>query len=341
MGLFGGAMRHAVKGMLVLALAVSGAAHAGEKTLWLVRPLYPGQEALVAKIEQTLVSIIPEAQRGDEIIGSKELARLLGNAKLEALPCLTGEERCPDPIDPFVSRLGIDRVVMVQGGQDESGYNFKVTSYRPAKGETLPASASNAVMDRAFLGAIVKVVPLASTLEVTSTPSGAVVYVDEQKVGVTPLTTQVLPGNRVLKVDLKSHEPVEKALLIQARATGKFDYKLEKVAARLSVTASPPGTTISIDGQVVGQDRIDRGIAPGRHTIRLTAEGYKAIEESIEVKPDQQFSMEKSLEAIPGADESTAEGRQRNRRVEVRVISLSTTRAAHLEARHLEREGER
>jgi chemotaxis protein MotB len=43
----------------------------------------------------------------------------------------------------------------------------------------------------------------------------------------------------------------------------------------------------------------------------------------------------------PRADESTAEGRQRNRRVEVRVISLSTTRAAHLEARHLEREGER
>lgn len=305
MGLFGGVLRHALKGIAVLALLFSAAADAGEKTVWLVRPLYPGQEALVAKIEQSLIAIIPDAQRADEIIGLKELAKHLGGAKLDTLPCLSGEERCADPIDPFVSKLGVDRVVMVQGGQDEAGYNFKVTSYRPGKGETLPASASNAVMDRAFLGAIVKVVPLASTLEVTSTPSGAAVYVDEQKVGVTPLSTQVLPGNRVLKVDLKQHEPVEKALLIQARATGKFDYKLEKVAARLSVSAQPPGTTISIDGQVVGKDKIDRGISPGKHTIRLTAEGYKASEETIEVKPDQQYNMEKALEPIPGADKPT------------------------------------
>jgi PEGA domain len=304
MGLFRGASRH-VGGVLALALLTSSAALAGEKTVWLVRPLYPGQEALVAKIEQSLVSIIPDAQRGDEIIGLKELGRVIGSTRLDALPCLSGDERCPDPIDPFMQKLGIDRVVMVQGGQDEAGYNFKVTSYRPGKGETLPASASNAVMDRAFLGAIVKVVPLASTLDVTSIPSGAVVYVDDQKVGVTPLSTQVLPGNRLLKVDLKQHEPIEKALLIQARATGKFDFKLEKVAARLSVSATPPGTTISIDGQVVGKDRIDRGISPGRHTIRLAAEGYKQLEETIEVKPDQQFSMEKSLEPIPGADKPT------------------------------------
>ena len=84
MGLFRGASRH-VGGVLALALLTSSAALAGEKTVWLVRPLYPGQEALVAKIEQSLVSIIPDAQRGDEIIGGKELARLLGNAKLDAL----------------------------------------------------------------------------------------------------------------------------------------------------------------------------------------------------------------------------------------------------------------
>jgi hypothetical protein len=305
MGIHRGAMRHVVKGIAALVLCCSAAAYAGEKTVWLVRPLYPGQEALVTKIEQSLVSIIPDAQRGDEIIGIKELARLLGPGRYEQIPCLSGEERCADPTDPFVAKLGVDRIVMVMGGQDESGYNFKVTSYRPAKGESMGASASNAVMDRAFLGAIVKVVPLASTLEVTSIPSGAVVYVDDQKVGTTPLSTQVLPGNRVLRVDLKQHEPVEKALLIQARAIGKFDFKLDKVAARLSVIAKPAGTTISIDGQAVGKDRVDRGIAPGKHTIRLSAEGYKDSEEQIEVKPEQEYNLDKTLEAIPGADKPT------------------------------------
>lgn len=301
MALFGFAARHTAKVLALLTVVLGAGAQAGERTVWLVRPLYPGQEALVEKIEQSLMKIIPAQQRADEIIGHKELAKLLGGAKLDTIACLSGEERCLDPIDPFVARLGIDRVVMVQGGQDESGFNFKVTSYKPAKGETQAASASNVVLDRAFLGAIVKVVPLASTLEVVTTPPGAVVYVDDQKVGTTPLSTQVLPGDRVLRVDLKLHQPIEETVRIQARGSGKIERNLEKVAARLSVTAQPPGTVISIDGQVAGKDRIDRGIAPGRHTIRLTADGHRATEETIEVKPDQQYNMEKSLEPIPGA----------------------------------------
>src|SRR4051794_14409249 len=79
-----------------------------DKTLWLVRPLYPGQESLVGRTEKALDKLIPTADRSSEIIGRKELAAALGGKVVTDLPCLGADSRCSDPIDLFVASLGFD-----------------------------------------------------------------------------------------------------------------------------------------------------------------------------------------------------------------------------------------
>jgi hypothetical protein len=285
----------------LLAALVALPTVAAEKTLWLVRPLYPGQEALAGRTEQSIDKLTPPEQRANHVIGHKELAVALTGKKAVELPCFNGETRCADPIDPFMAGLGFDRVVLIQGGQDESGFKFKVVSYEPATGKVTPASATDANLDNALLGAIAKVVPVTSTMDVTSLPPGATVYVDERKIGVTPIFgAQVLPGERTVRIDLKLHQIIEEPIIVPMRGSVKIDKSLEKVAARISITAAPPGTSISLDGVVLGKDRIDRGVQPGAHTIRLTADKYKAFEQSIQVKADEQFSLDKTLEPIAG-----------------------------------------
>ncbi len=284
---------------ILLALCFAPSAFA-QRTLWLVRPLYPGQEALVDRTEKALDKLIPAADRSKEIIGQKELATSLKGKTVAELPCLTADSRCADPIDPFVATLGFDRVVLIQGGQDEAGFKFRVVSYRPSTKEVTPATASNAILEKALLGAVAKVVPVASSLDVKTNPAGATVYVDDVKVGVTPLNTQVLPGERVIRLDLKLHQPLEETLIIPVRGAARLDKNLQKVAARIVITASPAGTTITVDGQALGKDKVDRGILPGQHTIRLTAEGHKDFEQSINVKAEEQYQLDKTLEPIPG-----------------------------------------
>lgn len=287
-------------GMLGVLLMLSSPAWA-ETTLWLVRPLYPGQEALVERTEKALDKLIATGDRKDHVIGRGELAAALKGRKLDELPCLGAQERCADPIDPFVATLGFGRIVMMQGGQDEAGFKYRVVSYEAALNKVSPASSSAPVLEKALLGAVAKVVPVASALEVKSTPPGATVYVDDTKMGTTPLTTQVLPGERVIKLDLKLHQPIEETLVVPIKGFASLEKTLEKVAARLIVTAAPAGTTIFIDGQPLGKDRVDRGILPGQHTIRLTAENHKAFEQTISVKPDEQYVLDKTLEPLPGA----------------------------------------
>lgn len=294
-------LRKPNQGALVLALALAfvSTGASAEKTLWLVRPLYPGQETLVDRTEKALDKLMPGEARLDAIIGQKELANALKGQVITDLPCFSADSRCADPIDPFVATLGFERIVLIQGGQDEAGFKFRVVSYEPKSGKVNPAAATNANLEKALLGAVAKVVPAASTLDVKSTPPGATVFVDDVKVGVTPLNTQVLPGERVIRLDLKLHQPLEETIVIPIRGSASLEKTLEKVAARIVITASPPGTDISIDGASIGKDKVDRGIAPGEHTIRLTAENHKAFEQTISVKADQQYSLDKTLEPVP------------------------------------------
>jgi hypothetical protein len=284
----------------ILVAFLLGSSAFAQRTLWLVRPLYPGQEALVDRTEKALDKLIPAADRSREVIGSKELSASLRGKTVGEIPCLTADTRCADPIDPFVASLGFDRVVLIQGGQDEAGFKFRVVSYRPASKEVSPATASNAILEKALLGAVAKVVPVASSLDVQTLPPGAIVYIDDVKVGVTPLSTQVLPGERVIRLDLKLHQPIEETLVIPVRGAAKIQKSLEKVAARIVITASPAGTSVYVDGTMLGKDKVDRGITPGQHTIRLTAEGHKDFEQSINVKAEEQYQLDKTLEPIPG-----------------------------------------
>jgi hypothetical protein len=289
---------------LMAALLSTGAF--AQQTLWLVRPLYPGQEALVERTEKALEKLMPGAARAESIVGVAELSTFLKSKKLDPVPCFSSETRCADPLDPLVSSLGLARVVLIQGGQDNTGFTYRVSNYEPAKGKAIPASATNAVLEKALLGAVAKVVPAASTLEVKSTPAGATVFVDDVKVGVTPLTTQVLPGERSIRFDLKLHQPLEETVVIPIRGSATVNKTLEKVAARLIVTASPPGASIAIDGQVMGRDKVDRGILPGVHTLRVSAENHRAFEQQIQVKAEEQLTFDKSLEPLAGASIGTS-----------------------------------
>src|SRR4051812_28740787 len=122
-----------------LLLLLSIPAFAAEKTLWLVRPLYPGQEALAGRTQQALDKLTPQILRKDHVIGHAELVSALKGKKADDLPCFLGETRCADPTDPFIANLGFDRVVLIQGGQDEAGFKFKVVSYEPSTGKNVAA----------------------------------------------------------------------------------------------------------------------------------------------------------------------------------------------------------
>jgi hypothetical protein len=278
----------------VMALAWMPAAHAeGALTLWLTRPLYPGQDTLVARTDAALRGMFPQEALKGEIIGRAELAQLL-DAQPLALGCILGESACTDPVEAVVSGLGVGRVVLLKAGQDESGYRYRATSWTLG-GEPVVGEGQGAQLEKSLLSALVKVVPVSASLVVESTPAGAAVYVDGEQVGTAPATLQLLPGEHSVKLELASHLPVEAKVKLVARGQTTLSRTLEKVPARLVVEALPEGVAIVVDGEQAAKDRLDRGIHPGVHTVALSLDGHVPYEEKLDIAPGATARVKRTL----------------------------------------------
>ncbi|HYV48568.1 MAG TPA: PEGA domain-containing protein [Myxococcaceae bacterium] len=258
--------------------------------LWLVRPLYPGQELLVGRTEDAIRELMPPDLRAGEVIGKQELERHL-SGKVADLACLLGDARCAEPVGSLIDALGFSRVVLVKGGQDESGYVFKVATFTPASAEVATAEGSGPSLGKALTGALVKVVPLAGTLEVATEPPGMAVFVDGERVGQTPLSTQVLPGERNVRVEGPFYVPMQIKQVIPVRGRASLRPKLEKTPARLTITVQPVEAQIFLDGEVAGAGALDRGISAGAHVVRVALGDYDPQEVPIVAKPGETVTL--------------------------------------------------
>lgn len=79
---------------------------------------------------------------------------------------------------------------------------------------------------------------------------------------------------------------------------------LAKGPASLKLASDPVGAVVTIDGDIAGTTPMGRPIVPGKHLIRITKEGYIAIEREVTfvegVGEDLNFTLEKLPSRLPG-----------------------------------------
>jgi serine/threonine-protein kinase len=115
-----------------------------------------------------------------------------------------------------------------------------------------------------------------ATFRVEAEPAGARVWVDEVEVGAAPITVPVTGGRHKVRVAIDGYAPAELSLDITAgTAPPPLRFSLEPVTALLSVTSSPAGATVRIDGKTIGVAPLSGAIVPpGRHELRVEKAGY-------------------------------------------------------------------
>lgn len=264
------------------------------QTLWLVQPLYPGQDSLVKRAEDGIGALVPKDLREQQLIGREALASHL-KGKRGSLGCMSVEAKCREPLEAYLGSLGFERVVLVQVGQDDAGYRFRAISVRPETGARAEADTANPVFEKALAGALVKFLSINAVVDALTTPPGATVFLDGVKVGTTPMSTEVLPGEHTFRFELASHLPKEETRVLGSREKLRLDPALEKVPARLVVKAQPAGAEIRVDGKPVGKDAVDQGIQPGTRTLLLMLEGYEPHEVKAEIAPGATYTLEHTL----------------------------------------------
>ncbi len=152
--------------------------------------------------------------------------------------------------------------------------------------------------------------PPPGRLAVTSTPSGADVYLDGLLRGLTPITLEAAAGVHEVRAEADGYQaetvmvevvsgnetPLHLTLLSAPVATASSG----SITGAVRVVSEPPGAAIVIDGEQRGiAPRTVRELPAGDHRLVLTVAGYAPIEETVSIAAGETIFVNRTLIRLP------------------------------------------
>ncbi len=135
--------------------------------------------------------------------------------------------------------------------------------------------------------------PTEGTLEISTQPSGADIFVDGVHYGKSPLSARLSEGSHYITAVKKGYRQASTMANVVAGRTNSITLNLESITQKYSliVNSSPSGANVYIDNNNVGQSPIRISVDQGTHTLRLEKQGYQTHEETININSDMSRSI--------------------------------------------------
>ena len=144
--------------------------------------------------------------------------------------------------------------------------------------------------------------PAWGQVELSSEPSGAEVIVDGASRGHTPLTTEVLAEGEDVRVELEGFKTWQKTLRVGVGETLTLpEIIFEPADATVSVTSSPSGATVTVNGDYRGITPLDLDLPPDRtHQLSFFANGYVTSKQALTLSAGEKKQLSITLNASVG-----------------------------------------
>jgi len=144
-----------------------------------------------------------------------------------------------------------------------------------------------------------------STVTLDVQPEGAAIFVDDVKIGESPLKAPLLvdQGEHRIRVSKDGFQDFTATQSLQGGAPFSLTVALQAAVhqGRLRVVASA-GETISVDGKQVGSGEWEGVLPSGIHSVTVTAAGKRTYQSDVAIQDDQTQSVRVALEsATPAA----------------------------------------
>jgi hypothetical protein len=150
-------------------------------------------------------------------------------------------------------------------------------------------------------------------LTVTVSEAGAEVFVDDERVGTSPLAQPITVDIGQRRITAKKAGFADATQTVPVGGSAAADVSLTLSAevheGHLTVT-SQPDARITIDGKAVGTGKFDGKLHSGGHTLRVEADGMHPYQSEVALADDENRSIDVPLEKVvlPAAPVDMAPG---------------------------------
>ena len=126
--------------------------------------------------------------------------------------------------------------------------------------------------------------PAFGGLRITTSPSGAEVFLDGRLWGETPMVNDtVLSGRHRVQLRKELYREVERLIEVRDRETTTVKLEMDPHFGELDIRTSQPGATVYIEGEdePLGQTPLHRKIDAGMYRLRIEKDDYIPHEETV------------------------------------------------------------
>ncbi|MEX0617850.1 MAG: PEGA domain-containing protein [Pseudohongiellaceae bacterium] len=142
--------------------------------------------------------------------------------------------------------------------------------------------------------------PAWAVVNLSSSPSGAEVLVDGEAAGSTPLTAELLQGDREITIRLAGHKAWQDHIEISAGEDLSLpDVELEPADGLVFIQSVPTGAGVTINGEFRGQTPLQVALQPdAQHTVALFKNGYEAATTTLQTASGEERGVTLPLDPI-------------------------------------------
>jgi len=245
--------------------------------------------------------------------------------QLEELPGRVSIELQPDvPFRLFVNEAQLPTDAGNIAGIPGGTYRLRIETDR-----YLPVEETLVVAGKGEAQRLARVLqPGWASVRIDTQPPGASVQVDGEPVGVTPLETELLQGERQVLVVLEKYQQLALPVQVQAGRDMVLDtLRLQPADGRLVLDSDPAGASVSIDGVFHGTTPLTLALASAvEHAVRLSKPGYQRFDAQIRLAADEEQSLNAQLQPQYGTVFVTAQPADATLRVDGRDAGKATQR---------------
>ncbi len=153
---------------------------------------------------------------------------------------------------------------------------------------------------RYYVGRRVPPPPAVGTLDISSSPSGAKIYLDGSYRGRTPLQIGVNPGTHDVKLQLPGYQSYQVRVQVRAGQTTRISPRLMPVVTTgtLSVDSSPQGAEVYLNGSYRGRTPLNLSLNAGSYDLELRLAGYETFRARVQVRSGQTTRVAPRLQPL-------------------------------------------
>lgn len=198
----------------------------------------------------------------------------------------------PDGASLFVSDTQEDPSRPVQLAEGRHPVRIELMGHR-TRTDTIEVSRENTLFEYQ-LELVEEVV-----VRFRSVPTGATLYLDNIREGITDMDNFYYPGQYLARVTLDGYNVSERLITVEEEGENLFEFELEKFASTLRLDLTPDDARVLIDGRDIGSQRV-LDLRPGITRISADREGYQAYNEQLTLQTGQSLDLDITLKPITG-----------------------------------------